>query len=414
MSGRRARAARKAQSGQVRQAGGAGEDRWSLAGSARWARRARIATAEHLRSAPIARSYQAAVLQHAFDVKVAHLGGYPAEAWALLLGGMGYRAPFPPDAHLAALMVLEDEARFLTGADLYVLTPQMCDVVVAAAQSLTEDDLELLDAEDLPSPSGLVVLPHPVLVQAVGGDLGDVRALHWRTPSQIQEPAPDGTLLQDRAAVRTALYNDTYGPVQPDTFAQLIAAARRMGAPLPPLMLDAIKCTPFRYHATGDQKQARQEYLALVQKAGEDFRRMHAAAGRDEEGVSGEYTVGSTITDGDDSFAVRFLYAFWRLCEQRIGTVAALASDQTARREAHRSATPDEVRVVHLRRADDRHPDQVSSGRDWRHRWVVRMHKVRQWYPSLQQHKVIYRGPYVKGPADKPLLGGETVRGLTR
>ncbi len=42
------------------------------------------------------------------------------------------------------------------------------------------------------------------------------------------------------------------------------------------------------------------------------------------------------------------------------------------------------------------------------------MHKVRQWYPSLGQHKVIYRGPYLKGPEDKPLLDGETVRGLTR
>lgn len=35
-------------------------------------------------------------------------------------------------------------------------------------------------------------------------------------------------------------------------------------------------------------------------------------------------------------------------------------------------------------------------------------------YPSEQCHKVPYRGPYVKGPADKPLLDGETVRGLVR
>jgi hypothetical protein len=47
-------------------------------------------------------------------------------------------------------------------------------------------------------------------------------------------------------------------------------------------------------------------------------------------------------------------------------------------------------------------------------RWVVRMHKVRQWYPSEQCHKVIYCRPYLKGPEDKPLLGGETVRSLTR
>ena len=40
------------------------------------------------------------------------------------------------------------------------------------------------------------------------------------------------------------------------------------------------------------------------------------------------------------------------------------------------------------------------------------MHKVRQWYPSLQQHKVIYREPFVKGDMAKPLLAGEVVRGL--
>ena len=32
------------------------------------------------------------------------------------------------------------------------------------------------------------------------------------------------------------------------------------------------------------------------------------------------------------------------------------------------------------------------------------MHKVRQWYPSEQRHKVIYR-PYVKAPDGKPLAG---------
>ncbi len=39
---------------------------------------------------------------------------------------------------------------------------------------------------------------------------------------------------------------------------------------------------------------------------------------------------------------------------------------------------------------------------------------VRQWYPSKGRHKVMYRGPYMRGPADKPLLGGETVSALVR
>lgn len=55
-------------------------------------------------------------------------------------------------------------------------------------------------------------------------------------------------------------------------------------------------------------------------------------------------------------------------------------------------------------------PAAGTGSRDWQHRSMVRMHKVRQWYPSEQCHKVLYCGLYIKGPADKPLLGGETVR----
>ena len=48
------------------------------------------------------------------------------------------------------------------------------------------------------------------------------------------------------------------------------------------------------------------------------------------------------------------------------------------------------------------------------HRWVVQMHRVRQWYPREDRHKIIWRGPYVKGPPDKPLLDGTVVRALVR
>ncbi|WP_328786008.1 hypothetical protein OIE52_01255 [Streptomyces canus] len=37
----------------------------------------------------------------------------------------------------------------------------------------------------------------------------------------------------------------------------------------------------------------------------------------------------------------------------------------------------------------------------------MRMHKVRRWYPSRQEHRVIWRGPYSKGPVDAPLMMGE-------
>jgi hypothetical protein len=41
---------------------------------------------------------------------------------------------------------------------------------------LTFEDLELVDADDLPSPTGIVLLPHTVLIQTIGGNLSDERA----------------------------------------------------------------------------------------------------------------------------------------------------------------------------------------------------------------------------------------------
>jgi hypothetical protein len=57
--------------------------------------------------------------------------------------------------------MLADKGRYLADAD--VLTPQMLDVVIAAAQSPTFAHLALLREDDLPSPYGAVILPRPLV-----------------------------------------------------------------------------------------------------------------------------------------------------------------------------------------------------------------------------------------------------------
>src|SRR2546429_8389760 len=104
---------------------------------------------------------------------------------------MGYAESWRPGNWVeAAEQIVTDEADNMAGADLYILSPQMCDVVIAAAQTLTWDDVSMLTEADLPSSSGLVVLPHPVLVRAVNGNLGDDRAYLWHTPVQMPRPDP--------------------------------------------------------------------------------------------------------------------------------------------------------------------------------------------------------------------------------
>lgn len=70
--------------------------------------------------------------ERACQLQAAHLGNREA-AIATVFGGMGCQPPYTGDLTRAAEMVVADEARYLSSADLYVLTPQMCDVVVAAA-----------------------------------------------------------------------------------------------------------------------------------------------------------------------------------------------------------------------------------------------------------------------------------------
>jgi hypothetical protein len=140
MSGRRAKAERKAARSVATAAGWPRGRAWTLTGGAVEARAARITTVEHLRTAAIARLIQVDRLQRACQLQAAHLGN-PKAAIATVFGGMGYQPPYTGDLTRAAQMVVADEARYLGGADLYVLTPQMCDVVVAAAQTLGVQDL---------------------------------------------------------------------------------------------------------------------------------------------------------------------------------------------------------------------------------------------------------------------------------
>ena len=96
-----------------------------------------------------------------------------------------------------------------------------------------------------------------------------------------------------------------------------------------------------------------------------------------------------------------------------IATSEPAPVNHTARVLAHRTGTDPDVRIIRMRsHAGD--PTGEHRRVNWHHRWVVQMHKVRQWYPAQQRHRIILRGPYVKGPADKPLLDGTVVRALVR
>lgn len=380
---------------------------WSAAGAARAARTARVETLEFLSAAPAAREWQTTKLQHAFLVRLQQTGDGTTAA-AMMWAAMGYQPPFTTEWDAATERVVTDEARLLEIDDLYIVSPEMCDVVTAAAQALTADDLALVDEDDLPSLSGLVVLPHPLLIRALGGDPSDYRAFTWHRPAQVWSSHP-------QPAIRFSDYHDTHGPLRPKSFTEFADRAAARGTPLPPLMLDSIRCMPLHLPASADNEAAMQDYLAAAREQGRSLRKVNAELGHtaDVETV-GEYVSGATLTDHDGQFSLRWLFAFWRLCEQKIGLSEPAEVTHSAQKQADRAQVSPSVRVVCLRRRLSRLREGEPQHRDWSHRWLVRMHKVHQWYPRRGRHRVLYRGPYIKGPEDRPLLAGEVVQGLVR
>ncbi|MTE20228.1 hypothetical protein F0L17_14145 [Streptomyces sp. TRM43335] len=79
------------------------------------------------------------------------------------------------------------------------------------------------------------------------------------------------------------------------------------------------------------------------------------------------------------------------------------------------------VRYVTLRQSlrpeGGGHDAGEHARRIYRHRWFVKAHRARQYYPSRGEHQTIWRGPYLVVPAgceDAPILGGERVNVLRR
>src|SRR5258708_8545921 len=102
---------------------------------------------------------------------------------------MGYRPPWPGDWQAATEMVLADEAQYLATADLYVLAPHMCDVVIAAAQTLSGRAACGASPAHLPLPRGEVL---PLAVQGVEVMSRDprMRGEPWAVGGKLHRPAP--------------------------------------------------------------------------------------------------------------------------------------------------------------------------------------------------------------------------------
>lgn len=126
-----------------------------------------------------------------------------------------------------------------------------------------------------------------------------------------------------------------------------------------------------------------------------------------------------TFVDAGLARQRKLLLATHLISAQKLAQVSGYKPSRGLRRRAERSgfATYGEIRVVTLRRhyvpsLEDK--DSEHEDVEWSHRWVVKGHWRKQYYPSRDEHELIWIQPYVKGPQDKPLIIKDTVYNLKR
>lgn len=101
----------------------------------------------------------------------------------------------------------------------------------------------------------------------------------------------------------------------------------------------------------------------------------------------------------------RIVQTTMRLMQQRIAVRHEEHPDRALRREGARLRFLErKVLVVHLRRERSQEHEPSGESANYSHRFIVGAHWRNQWYPSLNAHRQIWIGDFVKGPLDKPLV----------
>ncbi|PJE03593.1 MAG: hypothetical protein CK429_32845 [Mycobacterium sp.] len=117
-------------------------------------------------------------------------------------------------------------------------------------------------------------------------------------------------------------------------------------------------------------------------------------------GADGQYTKIRPDNAMNTLFALSHLARQAKLASAEVQTVRSPGKDRRGRRRTR----TDLITYLSYNATEHhgrRHED--GPGRTYSHRWVVRGHWRRQWYPSLNRHVPIWITDYIAGPADLPI-----------
>lgn len=291
----------------------------------------------------------------------------------------GTQVPTPVDPVAGAHGLAEREVQRLRMAELFFVTADMTDLVLAAARTLP--DFTLMPP-DLPATHGLVVFEKPM------GDTPDgaqIVAAAWGPWYGAGIDLKTG-LIRPSVGSADALWLDFYssadllaGKTNPDG-SYTAPPAHLVGTPL--------------LHDHEMQQPFTSTPIDLWELNGET-----------KASWPGQFPPPNDV-----------LRTTWTLMGQTIASVSEHVPSRAESRRLQRGdpSVSHKVRIVELRRRSYPDGSDGESEREYHHRWVVRGHWRNQWHPTVGAHRPIWIAPHIKGPDGAPILGGEKVHALKR
>jgi hypothetical protein len=141
--------------------------------------------------------------------------------------------------------------------------------------------------------------------------------------------------------------------------------------------------------------------------------------GQDDEGLwrFGVYDDRQDISGRPVAQMMATIRAAWLLMQQPLATITTAHPRKADARRMKRHQDRPQSRPRRQPPPCGTHPSADpgdETRRTYDHRWVVRGHWRKQWYPSRNDHLPIWISPHVKGPDGAPLLTGEKVNAWRR
>lgn len=272
-------------------------------------------------------------------------------------------------------------ARGLNQAQTFLMTDDMLDLALNAGQTVPNSGFQF---DDLPSTSGFLVLPRPLLTLDVHNLPMSVRAIAWWL-TEIKWETPDVDPLL------TEFFGGS-GPGRPGMAVVFFCSKEDWRVD---------------HYLQKEHDETPEWFMRMPQYM---MTHWQPYAFGDPWYFSPE----EQISDRSKGTMVEwsaFLKTFFLLVKQKIAALHPQSPDRAqARRIARSALMPDngDVQIVTLRKERPVSPDEITDGTpvNWSHRWLVSGHWHKFWVGSGVSRRLEPRwiDTYEKGPENKPLV----------